>query len=121
MDASSRRSRVLWDRAVAEDIAAHTQLCTGTVTQRQHVPFSKSCTKDMLREFLEQVFDGVTEGEDRQGRTFLTVYESVRVTLEPDNGRLQLEWEANPMSDELRRRSESIYVSALTPTLNDIF
>eukprot|EP00897_Mesotaenium_endlicherianum_P003271 jgi/Mesen1/2972/ME000176S02013 len=83
-----------------EDLPVYTQLATGSVMQRQAVPFAGgAATWHVLRRRLEQTFESVEESaETASAPPTLTVHEAVTVRMESSEVAL-LQWVSDPVSD----------------------
>ncbi|KAJ0397561.1 hypothetical protein P43SY_003436 [Pythium insidiosum] len=77
-----------------EDLSTYTKLISGTITQRQHVPFPTQ-SFDVLVSFLRQMYEDVVYHE-KESR--VAVCDRVVVTSSPPD-RLILEWSATPTAD----------------------
>lgn len=78
-----------------DDLSTYTKLVSGTITQRQHVPFQHH-SFDVLRAFVQQMYADVVVAETDASR--LVVCEQVVVTRAgPD--KLLVEWTSAPTAD----------------------
>jgi cleavage and polyadenylation specificity factor subunit 3 len=79
---------------VKEDLSTYTKLVSGTITQRQHVPFPTQ-SFDVLLSFIRQMYEDVVHLKDESR---VIVCEQVVVTNSPPD-RILLEWTTTPTAD----------------------
>lgn len=77
-----------------EDLSTYTKLVSGTITQRQHVPFEANCFEVLLA-FIKQMYQNVVEQPSEKRVVVCEQVVLTRMTAD----KLLIEWTAAPTAD----------------------